>query len=173
MTEIGVRIMPYPAPQEHPADKEGSPTVSARFRYTTREGQFYWQNMHGNSIQKSALRWWLVGKFLHTMHTGSPRSRNGGTWTVTTRASTRPRHHPKTRDFFSNFTHFLQYLYDFPPGPCHTLEERFTRAVRPGIALESPLSMKGTKSLAFAIASLWTRRWHDTSHTPPRRGGWE
>jgi hypothetical protein len=31
MTEIGARIMPYPAPQEHPADKEGSPTVSARF----------------------------------------------------------------------------------------------------------------------------------------------
>jgi hypothetical protein len=28
MTEIGARIMPYPAPQEHPADKEGSPTVS-------------------------------------------------------------------------------------------------------------------------------------------------
>jgi hypothetical protein len=42
----------------------GSPTVSARFRYTTCEGQFYWQNVHGNSIQKSASRWWLVGKFL-------------------------------------------------------------------------------------------------------------
>jgi hypothetical protein len=27
MIEIGARIMPYPAPQEHPADKEGSPTV--------------------------------------------------------------------------------------------------------------------------------------------------
>ena len=33
MTEIGVRIRPYPAPQEHPADKEGSPTVSGRLRY--------------------------------------------------------------------------------------------------------------------------------------------
>jgi hypothetical protein len=33
MTEIGVRIMPYPAPQEHPADKEGSPTVSLRFEH--------------------------------------------------------------------------------------------------------------------------------------------
>jgi hypothetical protein len=31
MTEIGARIMPYPAPQEHPADKEGSPTVSEPF----------------------------------------------------------------------------------------------------------------------------------------------
>jgi len=28
MTEIGARIMPYPVFQEHPADKEGSPTVS-------------------------------------------------------------------------------------------------------------------------------------------------
>jgi hypothetical protein len=36
MTEIGARIMPYPAPQEHPADKEGSPTVSARYLYTIR-----------------------------------------------------------------------------------------------------------------------------------------
>ena len=27
MTEIGVRIRPYPAPQEHPADKADSPTV--------------------------------------------------------------------------------------------------------------------------------------------------
>jgi hypothetical protein len=33
MTEIGARIMPYPAPQEHPADKEGSPTVSGRYRH--------------------------------------------------------------------------------------------------------------------------------------------
>ena len=39
------------------------------------------------------------------------------------------------------FTHFLQYLYDFPPDPCHTLEERFTRA-GPGIARESPPTMR-------------------------------
>jgi hypothetical protein len=30
MTEIGARIMPYPTPKGHPADKEGSPTVSDR-----------------------------------------------------------------------------------------------------------------------------------------------
>jgi hypothetical protein len=40
MTEIGARIMPYPTPLEHPADKEGSPTVSARYWYTRREGQW-------------------------------------------------------------------------------------------------------------------------------------
>jgi hypothetical protein len=28
MTEIGARIMPYPTPQEHPAAKEGWPTVT-------------------------------------------------------------------------------------------------------------------------------------------------
>src|SRR5215475_12701310 len=35
------------------------------------------------------------------------------------------------------FTHFLPYLYDFLPDPCHPLEESFTRAIRPGIVLES------------------------------------
>jgi hypothetical protein len=44
MIEIGARIMPYPAPQEHPADKEGSPTVSARFncRHMSFSLDFFW-----------------------------------------------------------------------------------------------------------------------------------
>ena len=28
----------------------GSPTVSARYRYMIRKGQFYWYNVHGNSV---------------------------------------------------------------------------------------------------------------------------
>ena len=31
-----------------------------RYRYTTREGQFYWQNVHGNSIQKSTSSSWAA-----------------------------------------------------------------------------------------------------------------
>jgi hypothetical protein len=54
---------------------------------------------------------WVAWTFVHTMHTGSPRSRHEGTWTATTRATTRPRYHPKTRDFFSDFTEFLRTFY--------------------------------------------------------------
>ena len=63
------------------------------------------------SLPYSTSSSWVAWKFLHTMHTGSPRSRNEGTWMVTTRATTRPRHHPKPRDFFSNFTEFLRTFY--------------------------------------------------------------
>jgi len=52
MTEIGARIMPYPAPQEHPADKEGSPTVSARYLHTLGERQFCGYNVYGNSVHQ-------------------------------------------------------------------------------------------------------------------------
>jgi len=86
-------------------------TVIAHYRYTTREGQFYCQNGRRNSIQKSTSSSWVAWKFLRTMHTGSPRSRNEGTWTVTTRATTWPRYHHKTRDFFSNLTEFLRTFY--------------------------------------------------------------
>ena len=50
-------------------------------------------------------------KFLNTLRTASSRSRNRRTWTVTTRATTWPRHHHKTRDFFSNLTEFLRAFY--------------------------------------------------------------
>ena len=121
------------------------------------------------------------------------------------KAATPPQNPRLFLKLYRIFTHVLPYLYDFPPDPCHTLEERFTQAVRPGIARESPptharppalwgherrrgacegtiastrfsstwrpLSMKGTKSLAFAIASLWTRRWHETSPSPSTERG--
>jgi len=51
------------------------------------------------------------------------------------------------------FTHVLQYLYDFPPDPCHTLEESFTRAVRPGIALESPRRMRALQPYGVTSAA--------------------
>jgi hypothetical protein len=44
MTEIGARIMPYPTPKGHPADKEGSPTVSDRLCNGPGEGS----RSHGN-----------------------------------------------------------------------------------------------------------------------------
>jgi len=41
MTEIRARIMPCPTPQEHLADKEGSPTVSGDFlRRPCRRSQY-------------------------------------------------------------------------------------------------------------------------------------
>src|SRR4029453_13025178 len=133
-------------------------------------------------------------------------------------AATPPKNPRLFLKLYGIFTHFLQYLYDFPPDPCHTLEERFTRA-GPGIARESPpthacptalrgherrrgawegtlastrfastwrrgagrepcrlapgrpLSMKGTKSWACAIASLLTRHWHETSPSPSTERG--
>ena|SRR5438132_11234397 len=42
----------------------GWPTVSARYRYMIRKGQFYRHNVHGNSVHKSMSSWWLAWKFL-------------------------------------------------------------------------------------------------------------
>src|SRR5262249_48152030 len=51
------------------------------------------------------------------------------------------------------FTRLLQHLYNFSPGTCHTPQERFTRAVLPGMAPEKdPRGMR-------AIQPLWGRKY--------------
>jgi hypothetical protein len=70
MTEIGARIMPYPAPQEHPADKEGSPTVSARYLDRVPGQQGCQRHAYGNSVQQSTSRLWTAKKFFDSMRRG-------------------------------------------------------------------------------------------------------
>jgi hypothetical protein len=53
----------------------GWPTVSARYRYTRREGHFSQHGTHRNSVHQSTSSWWVACKFLDSMRTESPRSR--------------------------------------------------------------------------------------------------
>jgi hypothetical protein len=99
--------------------------------------------------------WWLGKKFLNTMRTGSPRSRRGwdmdGHHSGDHKAATPPQNPRLFLKFYGIFTRLLQHLYNFSPGTCHTPQERFTRAVLPGMAPERP-------STPACHTAIWGRK---------------
>jgi hypothetical protein len=54
--QVGVRARHHELPPSKGLTARKS-TKTARYRYTRREGQFHWHNMHGNSIHKSTSSW--------------------------------------------------------------------------------------------------------------------